>query len=110
MATILIIDDDMANAQLLEIYLDYAGYDVHVEYTGMDGYAYTQRHSIHLVLTDLRMPVRTWTGYETATRFKSDKQLGQIPVVAVTASGDKNKALNAGCDDAVPSIQTAGFA
>lgn len=99
MASILIIDDEIANTELVEIYLGGIGHQTHVAHSGVDGYDMAQEFDVDLILLDLRMPDYSWSGYTTAMKLKTNQRTQHIPVIAVTASGDVVQALEAGCDD-----------
>ncbi len=98
MPTILIIDDNHDNAHVLQATLEVYGFDVYIAYTGEDGYDMATIHEPDLVITDLRMPSTTWTGYDTAAKLKSDPATANIPIIALSAAGDPIQAQESGCD------------
>jgi CheY-like chemotaxis protein len=100
MATILYIDDTENNRILVSRRLEKRGYDVLTAVSAEEGLALARQKMPDLILMDMGMPdVDGWT----ATRqLKADPKLGNIPVIALTAhamQGDREKALEAGCDD-----------
>lgn len=100
MATILYIDDTENNRILVSRRLERKGYDVLTAVSAEEGLALARQKTPDLILMDMGMPdVDGWT----ATRqLKADPELGKIPVIALTAhamQGDREKALEAGCDD-----------
>jgi two-component system cell cycle response regulator DivK len=100
MATILYIDDTENNRILVSRRLERKGYDVLTAVSAEEGLALAKQKAPDLILMDMGMPdVDGWT----ATRqLKADPRLGTIPVIALTAhamQGDREKALDAGCDD-----------
>ena len=99
MATILVIDDEIANIELIKAYLALEGHEVCCAYSGIEGYEMAQTQPVDIILTDLRMPEYSWTGYDTIHHLKSTKTTNCIPVVAVTAAGDIERARDVGCDD-----------
>jgi len=98
MPLVLMIDDDKPNADLMKATLETFHIDVMIAYTGKDGYDIAYIHEPDLIFTDLRMPSETWTGYKTAQQLKSNPATANIPVVALTAAGDADQAIEAGCN------------
>jgi CheY-like chemotaxis protein len=67
---------------------------------GQQGVAMAASEAPDLVLLDMSLPILD--GWEVARRIKADPQTRNIPVIALTAhamSGDREKALDAGCDE-----------
>jgi len=96
---ILIVDDNELNLKLLRWLLEKNGYEVHTA-----GDAKTARVSVRavrprLVLMDIQLP--DIDGLQLTREFKTDPELRDIPVVAVTSyamKGDRQKSIDAGCD------------
>ncbi len=57
MRTILVVDDEFANAQALRLILEDQGYEVLTAWNGEDALALLEAHPVDLMITDLRMPV-----------------------------------------------------
>ena len=100
MATILYIDDTENNRILVSRRLEKKGYQVLTAVSAEEGLALAKQKMPDLILMDMGMPdVDGWTA---TRRLKADSSLGRIPVIALTAhamQGDREKALDAGCDD-----------
>jgi CheY-like chemotaxis protein len=100
MATILYIDDTENNRILVSRRLERKGYVVLTAVSAEEGLTLAKQKPPDLILMDMGMPdVDGWTA---TRRLKADQQLGTIPVIALTAhamQGDREKALDAGCDD-----------
>ncbi|MFZ4828101.1 MAG: response regulator [Phototrophicaceae bacterium] len=99
-ARILVIEDNPDNMMLITDVLESLEYQVLQATDGEQGIIKTQAEIPDLILMDLSLPkVDGWT----ATRqIKGDSSLKHIPIIALTAHammGDKERALNAGCDD-----------
>jgi len=98
-ASILIVDDQAANVQLLQQLLIDAGY-AHVTSTMKpeDVSALHQTHSYDLILLDLQMPVMD--GFEVMASLKDEIRDDYLPVIVLTAQpGHKLRALQAGAKD-----------
>jgi CheY-like chemotaxis protein len=100
MTTILIVEDNELNRDMLSRRLQRRGYDVLLAVDGEDGLDVARANAPDLVLMDMSLP--TVDGWEATRRMKSDDLLRHIPVIALTAhamANDRDKALAAGCDD-----------
>jgi len=100
MALVLYIDDTENNRIRVARRLERNGYRVLTVDSASAGIAAAGVETPDLILMDMGMPgVDGWS----ATRLlKADPKLGHIPVIALTAHamhGDREKALEAGCDD-----------
>jgi CheY-like chemotaxis protein len=99
-STILIVEDNELNRDMLSRRLQRRGYDVLLAVDGEDGLDVARANAPDLVLMDMSLP--TVDGWEATRRMKSDDLLRHIPVIALTAhamANDRDKALAAGCDD-----------
>ena len=100
MSTILIVEDNELNRDMLSRRLQRKGYEVLLAVDGEDGIDVARAKRPDLVLMDMSLP--TVDGWEATRRLKADEELGHIPVIALTAhamANDRDKALAAGCDD-----------
>lgn len=100
--TILVIDDDWLNRELLETYLKQAGYQVMTASDGPEALQMAAGAPPDLVLCDVQMP--RMSGYEVCRAFKTDPVTQFVPVVMVTAldsDEEKLRAVEAGADDFV---------
>jgi CheY-like chemotaxis protein len=100
MTTILIVEDNEMNRDMLSRRLERKGYQVLLAVNGQMGIEVARAKSPDLVLMDMSLPVVD--GWEATRRMKADVILKQIPVIALTAhamANDRAKALEAGCDD-----------
>jgi len=100
--TILIVDDEAANRELLEAILTDGGYLVAQAENGLGALAQATAAPPDLILLDLMMP--GMSGFEVCQRLKQDPVTAGVPVIVVTALGqikDKEAALASGADDFV---------
>jgi CheY-like chemotaxis protein len=100
MPKILLVEDNEMNRDMLSRRLQRKGYEVVLALDGQTGVEMTQNQGPDLVLMDMSLPVLD--GWEATRRLKSDASTRHIPVIALTAhamSSDREKALEAGCDD-----------
>jgi sigma-B regulation protein RsbU (phosphoserine phosphatase) len=100
MAKILLVDDSEANRHMLARRLQRRGFAVVVAADGRQGLDAVRSESPDLILMDLNLPVLD--GWQVTRQIKSSPDTTAIPVIALTAhamSGDRQKALDAGCDD-----------
>lgn len=100
MAKILLVEDNEMNRDMLSRRLRRRGYNVVLAVDGPSGVKMAQSEAPDLVLMDMSLPVVD--GWEATRRLKTEAATKHIPVIALTAhamSGDREKALEAGCDD-----------
>jgi len=100
MPKILLVEDNEMNRDMLSRRLLRKGYEVVLAVDGQGGVEMAQSEAPDLVLMDMSLPVLD--GWEATRRLKADAATRHIPVIALTAhamSGDRGKALEAGCDD-----------
>lgn len=98
-ATILLIEDQPDNKQLIVCLLESSGHRVRTASTGEAGVKLARDEMFDLIICDIHLP--GIDGYEVARRLKSDSQWHQVPLVAVTALamvGDRDKVLGNGFD------------
>jgi two-component system cell cycle response regulator DivK len=100
MLSILLIEDNEMNRDMLSRRLMRAGYNVRMATSGEEGIAIAQSCRPDLILMDLQLP--GMNGWQVASYLKSDPATQLIPLIALTAhamEGDREKAILAGCDD-----------
>jgi CheY-like chemotaxis protein len=100
MAKILLVEDNEMNRDMLSRRLERRGYQIVMALDGEQGVAMAQAEKPDLILMDMSLPVVD--GWEATRRVKADPSTQAIPVIALTAhamSDDRDKALNAGCDE-----------
>jgi two-component system cell cycle response regulator len=99
-ARILVVDDVLANAKLLEARLSAEYFEVVTAHAGPDALDICQRGLCDVVLLDVMMP--GMDGIEVCRRLKADPRTAYVPVIMVTAldqPSDRVAALEAGADD-----------
>jgi putative two-component system response regulator len=95
---ILVVDDQDANLDLLEMILTKAGYDVVKAKDGIEAMEKVDLEKPDLILLDLRMP--RMDGFEVLRELKSNRFLRLIPVIVLTAYQEERfRAFEAGADD-----------
>lgn len=97
---ILIVEDNEMNSDMLSRRLRRKGYEVAVAADGEAGVRKAMQIRPQLILMDLSLPIID--GWTATRQLRSDPRTSQIPVIALTAhaiSGDREKAIEAGCDD-----------
>ncbi|MGH8972296.1 MAG: response regulator [Acidimicrobiia bacterium] len=100
MTKILLVEDNEMNRDMLSRRLERRGYEVIVAVDGEEGVARARAEVPDLVLMDMSLPVLD--GWEATRQLKAAPETKSIPIVALTAhamAGDREKALEAGCDD-----------
>ncbi len=100
MQKILVVEDDELGRNMLVRRLERRGYAVVVAADGVEAINIAQSEEPDLILMDLSLPAMD--GWEAVRRLKSDPQLRDIPIIALTAhalEADREEALAAGCDD-----------
>src|SRR5580658_3489543 len=100
MAHILLIDDNEFNRDMLSRRLIKRGYVVTMAVDGSEGVSAARSERPDLILMDMGLPVVS--GWDAVRELKSDDHTRSIPVIALTAhsmSGDRERALAAGCDE-----------
>ncbi|MGA7240007.1 MAG: response regulator [Bryobacteraceae bacterium] len=100
MPTILIVEDNELNRDMLTRRLERRGYEMLSASDGAQGLELARRALPDLILMDMSLPVMD--GWEATKHLKSAPETAAIPIVALTAhamNGDRERALEAGCDD-----------
>ena len=100
MHKILLVEDNEMNRDMLSRRLERKGYQVVLAVDGQSGVELAGTEAPDLVLMDMSLPVLD--GWEATRRLKADPATAHLPVIALTAhamSGDRERAIAAGCDD-----------
>jgi two-component system cell cycle response regulator DivK len=100
MPRILLVEDNEMNRDMLSRRLIRNGYEVFVAIDGQQGAELAESKQPDLILMDMSLPVID--GWEATRRIKANDATRRIPVIALTAhamAGDREKALEAGCED-----------
>jgi CheY-like chemotaxis protein len=100
MAAILLVEDNEMNRDMLSRRLTRAGHIVTIAVDGQQGLDKAASDRPDLVLMDMSLPVID--GWEATRRLRANPATAAIPVIALTAhamSGDREKAIAAGCSD-----------
>src|SRR6201993_4314610 len=96
MSRVLHIEDDPRNRLLVRKLLAAEGHEVIDATDGLEGVRCALTLRPDLVLVDLNIP--GLDGYEVTLRLRSEASLNGVPIVAITAEGDKETSFAVGCD------------
>lgn len=99
---ILVVEDNLDNMTLISDVLQSLDYDVVKATDGEQGVEFAAAERPDLILMDLSLP--RMDGWTATRHIKADPELRHIPIIALTAHamvGDRERALEAGCDDYV---------
>lgn len=97
---VLLIEDNEQNRYLLTFLLERSGHKVVSANDGLAGIRQAQKETPDVILLDIQLP--TMHGYDVAAGLRNIPALVQVPIIAVTSyamPGDREKALEAGCDN-----------
>ena len=100
MPKVLVVEDNEMNRDMLSRRLERRGYEVITAVDGEDGVNKAQSESPDMILMDMDLPVLD--GWAATRQLKDSPDTRLIPVIALTAhamAGDREKAMDAGCDD-----------
>lgn len=100
LAKILLVEDNEMNRDMLSRRLVRKGYEVVLSFDGQAGVDMAGSETPDLILMDMSLPVLD--GWEATRRIKAEPATCHIPIIALTAhamSGDRDKAIEAGCND-----------
>ena len=100
MAKILLVEDNEMNRDMLSRRLIRNGHQVVIAIDGQQGVSMALSELPDLILMDMSLPVID--GWEATRQVRANDATRKIPVIALTAhamSGDREKAMEAGCDD-----------
>jgi CheY-like chemotaxis protein len=100
MTKILVVEDNEVNQRIIVRRLERRGFEVLLAGDGKRGVELATSELPDLILMDMSLPILD--GWEATRRIKADETTRHIPVIALTAHamvGDREQALDAGCDD-----------
>jgi two-component system, OmpR family, alkaline phosphatase synthesis response regulator PhoP len=99
-STILVVDDNAQNLELLQAYLEALPCTIVTAADGLEALQVVERQSIDLILLDVMMP--RMSGFEVCKKLKADPATRSIPIIMVTALnelGDIERGVESGTDD-----------
>jgi len=97
---ILIVEDDLDIAEMLNAYFRVQGYEVFTVNWGEDGVRAAQTVLPNLIILDIRLP--DIDGFEVARRVREDRRTNEIPIIFLTEKRDRSdilQGLEVGADD-----------
>lgn len=100
MSRILLVEDNEMNRDMLSRRLSRRGFEVTIAVDGREGVEKASTGDYDLVLMDMSLP--EIDGWEATRQLRANPDLEGLPIIALTAhamAGDREKALEAGCDD-----------
>ena len=98
--SVLLVEDNALNRDMLSRRLDRAGFAVVLAEDGAQAIEQMHDAKPDVVLLDMNLPIKD--GWTVASEAKADPAIAAIPIIALTAhamEADRQKALSAGCDD-----------
>jgi two-component system, cell cycle response regulator DivK len=100
MTRVLLVEDNEMNRDMLSRRLTRRGFEVIFAVNGQQGVELARSERPDIILMDMSLP--DLDGWEATRRVKADNATRSVPVIGLTAhamSGDREKAIKAGCDD-----------
>jgi len=100
MPKLLLVEDNEMNRDMLSRRLQRKGFDVVFAVDGQAAVDMAGIESPDIILMDMSLPIMD--GWEATRQIKSKQEISSIPIIALTAhamSGDREKALEAGCEE-----------
>ena len=100
MTKVLLVEDNEMNRDMLSRRLTRKGYEVEIAVDGLEGVEKATASSYDVILMDMSLP--EIDGWEATRRLRNQDTTQRTPIIALTAhamSGDREKAIKAGCDD-----------
>src|SRR5436853_320053 len=97
--SILIVDDNAQNVELLEAYLEELGADIRTASDGLEALAAVEQRQPDVILLDVMMP--RMSGYQACVKLKANAATKDIPIIMVTALNevsDAERAVESGTD------------
>jgi two-component system alkaline phosphatase synthesis response regulator PhoP len=98
--TVLVVDDNLQNLELLQVYLEDIDCRTIPAHNGLEALEIIKREPLDLILLDVMMP--KMSGFEVCKRIKNDPKTSDIPVIMVTALNefrDIERGIDSGTDD-----------
>lgn len=99
---IILIEDEEDIASLIKLQAEIAGYKLHVEVDGINGFRAVEREKPDLVILDIMLPGEN--GLDVCRKIKSAPELKNIPIIILSAKGEELDVvlgLELGADDYV---------
>jgi two-component system, cell cycle response regulator DivK len=100
MPKILLVEDNELNRDMLSRRLQRKGYEVEMAFDGLQGVEMALAGDYDVILMDMSLP--ELDGWEATRRVRQAGGARRVPIIALTAhamAGDREKAMEAGCDD-----------
>lgn len=100
MAKILLVEDNEMNRDMLSRRLKRKGYEIVIAVDGEEGVSKAVSEKPDLILMDMSLPIID--GWTAVGQLREKEETKSTPIIALTAhamAGDKQKAIDAGCDD-----------
>lgn len=100
MTKILLVEDNELNRDMLSRRLQRRGFEVVNAVNGQEGVEMAHSEAPELILMDISLPIMD--GWEATRKIKKSSKMRSTPIIALTAHamvGDREKSLEAGCDD-----------
>jgi two-component system, cell cycle response regulator DivK len=100
MAKILLVEDNEMNRDMLSRRLQRRGYEVSMAVDGRQGVELARTGGFDLILMDMSLP--EVDGWEATRQLRDAAETRTVPIIGLTAhamAGDRERALDAGCDD-----------
>ena len=100
MARILLVEDNEMNRDMLSRRLVRKGYEVEMAVDGREGVERARAGGYDLILMDMSLP--EVSGWDAARQLREAPETKKVPIIALTAhamAGDRERALEAGCND-----------
>jgi CheY-like chemotaxis protein len=97
---ILLVEDDPGTVDVMQLELKFLGYEVTVAENGVEAVKMASSQLPDLIVMDIRLP--KMDGLQAATLIRDNPNTGNIPILAATVNalaGDREKCLEAGCND-----------
>ncbi len=98
--SVLVVDDNEQNLELLQAYLEGSGWDVRAAADGIEALESVERAQPDLILLDIMMP--RMSGFQVCAKLKGSPKTRDIPILMVTAlneNADVERAVESGADD-----------